>query len=203
MCEKPLAIGFLRRATWLLHISLKGHLPFPEWMQDSASKRRGNPLLSFPHSSSSWAFNLISLHFKTWVLSLPHFPISPTAEHIPFPNISNLWSLIFPSAVSERSIKCSNLEILLMKTNENKVVVKWLLEHLCLSIAFTFSLLWGLDLECRLGFSDRWQRIIFHLVIKLPGEGLEKKDLSLGKVVASYFLAFDEVEKASLFWFSR
>lgn len=118
MCEKPFAIGFLRRATWLLHISLKGRLPFPEWMQDAASKRRWNPLLSFPHSSSSWAFNLITLHFETWVLSLPHFPISPTAEHIPFPNISNLWSLIFPLAVSERSIKCSNLEILLMKTNE-------------------------------------------------------------------------------------
>lgn len=84
----------------------------------------------------------------------------------------------------------------------NKLAAKQLLLHLCLSIPFACSLLWGLHIEWRLSFCDRWQRIISHFVIKLILRGLEK-DLFLGKWVALYSPAFNQVEQASPFWFSK
>lgn len=59
----------------------------------------------------------------------------------------------------------------------NKLVMKQLLVHWSLSIPIASTLLWGLDITWRLGFSDRWQRIIFHFVIKLTLRGAGKSFL--------------------------
>ena len=115
-CEKPPAIGFLKSTTWLLHISEEGCLHTPDGCTMQPPWGHGSHCSPFP-TAASWAFSLNHVCLMAWS-SLFISPSIPIAEHIPFPNSSKLWSLIFPSVVSERSIQHSNLEILLMKTNE-------------------------------------------------------------------------------------